>query len=286
MVCEKCKGGGDLGNGGPIIPCDACGGAGQLKRAGAMPGRSIPASTLFIDLETLPGDAVVGMSLECAPGWDPPMPVVEPRTVPSNYKDAAKIQAWHAKEAQRQMAEAHKLLEAQRAKDLKHWRDGAIRPADMRIACVGWTLGEGDAEVIDCAEDEAAGLKALAELVMDAKPARIVAHNGHGFDFPNTQLRAMRHHGLRLAAAFHQEKPWENRLVDTLAWWPGKFSKGGSLDACADLLGISREANPISGAEVLDAYVAGRWGDVVGHCLDDINVLREVYRVLREVRSD
>ena len=61
----------------------------------------IPSSTLFIDLETLPGDAFVGMSLECAPGWDPPLPQVEPRQVPRNYKDPEKIQAWRVDEMKR-----------------------------------------------------------------------------------------------------------------------------------------------------------------------------------------
>lgn len=265
--------------------CEACAGAGQLKRAGALPGRVIPASTMFIDLETLPGDATVGMDLSQAPGWEAPELTVEARKVPRNYKDADKIAAWRADEMKRQAGKLAELIEEQREKDLEHWKRGAIRFADARIACTGYAFGEEDPATIDAAEVEGAGLRELADLIEERQPTRIVAHNGHGFDFPMVQIRAMRHHGLRLAAAFHQEKPWENRLVDTLAWWPGKFNKGGSLDACADLLGISREANPISGAQVLDAYVAGRWGDVVGHCLDDINVLREVYRVLREVRG-
>ena len=35
--------------------------------------RPIPESTMILDLETLPGDAVVGMDLDHAPGWAPLM---------------------------------------------------------------------------------------------------------------------------------------------------------------------------------------------------------------------
>ena len=249
--------------------------------------RPLPESTMIIDLETLPGDAVVGMDLTCAPGWAPPMPEVEVRACPTNYKDKQLIATWEAKEELRQVAATHKELEAQRVKDLKHWRDGSMRYADMRIACIGYAFGEEEPATIDCAEDEQAGLKELSALISDRLPRRIVAHNGAGFDFPAVQIRAMRWRGFWLAGRFHQEKPWDKKVVDTFLWWPGgKWDKGRSLDACAELLGISREGNPIGGAQVLDAYVDGRWCDVADHCLDDIAVLREVYRALREVRGE
>jgi hypothetical protein len=249
--------------------------------------RPLSPFTMIIDLEVLPGDAVEGMDLDHAPGWDPPMPVVEARQPPGNYKDPEKIQAWLAKEQLRQIAAAHKELDAQRAKDLKHWRDGALRPADARIACIGYAFGEEEPATIDCAEDEEAGLKELSSLVADRSPSRIVAHNGAGYDFPMVQIRAMRWRGFWLAGRFHQDKPWDKRMVDTFLWWPGgRWDKGRNLTACADLLGISREGNPIDGAQVLDSYVAGRWHEVVDHCLDDIAVLREVYRALREVRGE
>ena len=61
----------------------------------------IPDSVVFIDLETLPGDATVGMDLTQAPGWEaPPLVVEEPkrRTVPASYKKDTAIQSWLLKE--------------------------------------------------------------------------------------------------------------------------------------------------------------------------------------------
>jgi hypothetical protein len=255
--------------------------ASEMKRARL----ALPGSVMFLDLETLPGGASVGMSLQQAPGWVASAPVVAARAVPQNYKDPAKVAAWQAKEAERVAAEAVKVAEQDRAAALEHWKRGALRFADARIACIGYAFGDGQAQTFDASQSELAALQWLDALIQDRQPERIVAHNGSGFDFPMVQIRAMKHGLYSLAGAFHVDKPWDQRMVDTLAWWPGRYSKGGSLDTCAEVLGISRAANPISGGQVLDAYVGGRWADVVAHCVDDINVLREVYRALWEVRG-
>jgi len=258
----------------------------------------IPDSVVFIDLETLPGDATVGMDLTQAPGWEaPPLVVEEPkrRTVPASYKKDTAIQSWLLKE-QGRMREARlearaKAWEAQKeekAKALKRWRDGSLDGYRARIACIAIASGEHPVQVIDCAEDEEAGLRELG-IVMS--PGRtFVAHNGEGFDFPMVQIRALKYGGVRLAARLHQGKPWDGRLVDTLKWWPtlggwGDRFKGTKLDDICRHLGIERTDNPIDGSQVLDAYVRGDWPDVIAHAHADVRDLREVYRVLAEVRG-
>lgn len=265
---------------------------------------TIPDHVGIVDIETLPGDAVVGMDLTQAPGWVPTpidLPPIERRTVPSSWKDEAKKAAWEVKEKARFDAEAEKqtgkiaTLEAdQKAKALKDWRAHSLDPMKGRIGLITLAMGEHSVHVIDCAEDERAGLVELGEFIMDhqagmnGRRIQWVAHNGFGFDFPYVQLRALAHGSTKLASRFHQEKQWDNHLVDTLKWWPqmGGWGKPkGNLDAICAHLGIERLDNPIGGAKVLDAYVEGRWPDVVKHGVADVRDLREVFRVLLEVRG-
>ena len=272
----------------------------------------IPDNVVFIDLETLPGDATMGMDLTQAPGWEaPPLVVEEPkaRTRPRNLKDPAKIQIWHVGEAKRMeeawlaaKAKAREDRGAERAKALKHWRDGSMDGYRARIACISIAFGEHPVQVIDCVDDEGAGLRELGAWAYRSiqwqrarnpggfRGLRWVAHNGDGFDFPMIQLRAMGHGGLRLAGRFHKEKAWDTHLVDTLKWWPtmggwGDRFKGTKLDDICGHLGIKRTDNPIDGSQVLDAYVRGEWPDVIAHAHADVRDLREVYRVLADVRN-
>lgn len=268
---------------------------------------SIPCSVGFIDLETLPSDAVVGMDLTRAPDWVEPSPepkVVERRECPRNYKDKAKIATWEAGEDARELAAVEKALEAaveavdaQRLSTLEKWRKGSLNAYRGRIGLIAVALGEGDVHTIDCAEDEKAGLQELARMAMRwthalgacNKRPTWVAHNGIRFDFPMVQLRALAHGSTILARRFHQEKAWDGRLVDTAEWWPtvggwGKRFEGTKLDDICAHLGIERPDNPIDGSQVLDAYVEGRWDQVVAHGYADVRDLREVYRVLRDVR--
>lgn len=259
---------------------------------------TIPDSVIFIDLETLPADASVGMDLTQAPGWTPPPLVMEEperRTVPSSWKDPGKIQTWYAKEQIRYTAalgeaktKAYQVQRDDRIKALEHWKRASVDGYRARIACVSYAIGERPVQVIDCVEDEAGGLRELA--MMTGPRSTWVAHNGEGFDFPMIQLRAIKHGGLRLAGRFHQSKPWDGTLVDTLKWWPtlggwGDRFKGTKLDAICEHLGIERTDNPIDGSQVLAAYVEGRWEDVIAHAAADVRDLREVYRVLAEVRG-
>jgi len=260
--------------------------------------RTIPDSVCFVDLETLPGDAAVGMGLTRPPGWSPPPLVVEEperRTVPAAWKDPAKIQAWYVKEQIRHKAareearaKAHQGQLDTQSQALAEWRRGSLDGYKARIACVSLAFGEGDVMIIDCAEDEEAGLRELEGLTRTVRTW--VAHNGEGFDFPMLQIRALKSRGYNLAHRLHQEKPWDGRLVDTLKWWPtmggwGDRFRGTKLDDICAHLGIDRTDNPIDGSQVLDAYVRGDWGQVIAHARADVRDLREVYRVLAEVRG-
>lgn len=260
----------------------------------------IPANVGFIDLETLPGDATVGMETTAPPGWEDPDPEpkeVTPRVLPRNMKKGGDAAArWkigeekRLEQAQKQaQLDAVAAVDAQRASALSEWRKGSLDPLRGRIALIALAFGEGDVQVIDCAEDEEAGLRELGGLIVDAKPRTWVAHNGPDFDFPFLQLRALKYGSAVLASRFHQEKSWDGVLVDTADWWPtvggwGGRKRGTRLDVICTHLGIERTDNPIGGAEVLDAYIRGDWPHVVQHGVADVRDMREVYRTLVEVR--
>lgn len=254
----------------------------------------IPNNICFIDLETLPSDATVGMDLTKAPGWEPEPVSAERKSPPKNWKDPKKIIEWEAKEQDRYLAAVEEAKVKQQADALSKWRKGSLSGLHGRIACISLAFGEEEVEVIDCAEDEKAGLVALAERValqrsaLNIRQITFVAQNGLDFDFPLIQIRALKYGSTKLAALFHQEKPWDGVLEDPSKWWP----KMGYRDFCPKLgvicehLGIDHdEDNPISGAEVLDAYVRGDWDQVIAHAKADVRDLRSIYKILKAVRS-
>ena len=270
--------------------------------------RQIPDHVCFIDLETLPGDATVGMDLERPPGWEEPsweerVAPIEGRKSPAYGGNQAKLDAWAEKEAERVKEAEEKAQEkaqdsvaSEREAYASKWRKGSLSAFKGRIACISYAFGDGQVEVIDCAEDEEAGMRELGELAVDrishggARMAvQWVAHNGSGFDFPMVQLRALHHGSTALARRFHQEKPWDERAIDTALWVPklggGWKGAGTKLGDVCKLLGIDHDAdNPIDGSQVLDAYVEGRWDEVIAHAAADVRDLRKLYRILWEVR--
>ena len=264
----------------------------------------IPDHVCFIDLETLPGDATEGMDLTAPPGWEEPsweerVELQRPKVSPAYGGNQAKLAAWAEKERERFAAAI--LGAAQKAQDsvavereayAAKWRKGSLSAFRGRIACIALAVGEGLVEVIDCFEDEEAGLRELGGLALDrgGRSVKWVAHNGHGFDFPLIQLRALHHGSTVLAGRFHQEKPWGDRLVDTALWVPklggGWRGAGTKLGDVCQLFGIDHSLdNPIDGSQVLDAYVAGRKGEIMAHAAADVRDLRDLYRILYEVRK-
>jgi hypothetical protein len=251
-------------------------------------------STLYIDIETLPEEAYPDMPHGTAPGWSRPDAstfFVEParRTVPSSYKKAETVARWEANEDERHAAAifdavnaAELAVDEDRDAAWESWKKGSLSPMTGRIACISMAFDDEAVEVIECAEDEAAGLLEMGDRLR--RPAIIVAHNGHGFDFEWIWKRSMKHRFPKLAAWFRQPKPWDDQLLDTLMIWNNgaRHNKRGTLDALCKFLDVKRAPSAIDGAGVLDAYISGRWHEVVEHAAADIEDLREIYLRLRE----
>jgi len=223
--------------------------------------------TLIVDLETLPIDA--------APGCVPPTPPHTPpprRTCPANYgPDAAT--AWERKEDERHAAEVAQSGEIARRTAYDAWADGSLTWDRSRIGCVGLYHEQIGPVIYDC--EEMGEVAALEGLGYDLEAAGEVWAFGM-FDARILRARYLAHHlpiprPLRIGA-----KPWDRRWHDLQAvaaeCLTGRASeiRGISVDAICRHLGIVRAPSPVDGAGVLDAYLSGRWGEVIEHCRADV----------------
>lgn len=258
---------------------------------------TIPDSVLLIDIETLCEGATVGMDPTRAPDWEDPTQeefmadwVKDPKrkTVPSNWRDAVKIATWESAESTRYSAavrdahlEAYAAVDAAREKSRHDWARGSLSPLTGRVACISYAFGEGEVQVIECAEDEMSGIYALGR-VLRRDPASIVAHNGSGFDFEFLWKRALKWRRPAIAKCFRQEKPWDGNLVDTMKMFGPGYREHISLDNLCAFLDIERAPSEIDGSGVHDAYIRGDWHLVTEHAASDIEDLRAVYRRLAE----
>ena len=259
---------------------------------------TIPDSVLLIDIETLCEGATVGMDPTRAPDWEDPtqeeflqdwVKTPKRKTVPSNYRDAVKIATWESAESTRYSAavrdahlEAYAAVDAAREKAREKWARGSLSPMTGRVACISYAFGEGEVQVIECAEDERAGLVELEFMATSRSPGTIVSHNGSGFDWEFIWKRALKHRLPRLARHMRQEKPWSGYLVDTMKMFGPGYREFHSLDSLCAFLDIERAPSEIDGSGVHDAFIRGDWHLVVEHAASDIVDLREVYRRLAE----
>lgn len=264
---------------------------------------------VYLDIETLPAAAAAGVTFGTAPGWTPPpfeAPAFVPpnrKSPPANWKDLQKIACFEADEDARHAraiadavrdhaagteAALTKATEASRAAVWDAWARGSLSPMSGRIACIGYAVGDAPADVITGSEvDQLRALADVFDLACQASHGcvRVVGHNIDGFDGPYLLIRAARH-GVRNIAPYlraRSGKSWDAPTLDTLTAWPcgsqrGKAPGSASLDAIAAFIGIDRGNNPITGAGVLEAYMSGREADIIAHCRDDIEVLRQAHR--------
>ena len=209
---------------------------------------------LYLDIETIP----LG---------EPDPERVDP---PKNYKDAEKIAAYKAEKAE------------------EVWRKGSLSPLRGRILVVGIAV-DSAAPVTLYDEDEGELLAQLDRGLARYPDAAVVTYNGSfrgGFDLPYIARRAIAHRLPRLCRRMTgdlRRKPWERRYLDLReAWALGSYSPEGKLDDVADLFGIDRDDNPISGADVLDRYLAGDIEAIRSHCAADVRVLQDLHAAMLE----
>lgn len=237
-------------------------------------------TTMCIDIETLPDTASVGMSLTEPPGWTCPEFTETERPIPMNIKDPAKKEMRRQENHARWLEQKGAHYEVCAHIAAGEYAKRSLSPLTGRIACIGYCIGDAPVQVIQCDDDEADGLRVLMDVMRARNVGTVIAHNGHGFDYPYLWKRLLRIDHPH-ASRFYQAKPWETALQDTMLVWRGTDRRAkASMDAICEFFGWSREGNPIRGGDVFPAYVGGRMSEVVTHCREDVEDLRKLARKL------
>lgn len=185
------------------------------------------------------------------------------------------------------VADAEVVEMAQRLR--RQEKGGDFMPLPLhRIVVISCALEEGDTLRVfslDAAKDEGAALRrffAGMEKLYQSQPPRLVSWNGGGFDLPVMHYRALIHN-LRAPlmwqngdgdANFRFNRTYLNRyntarhldLMDTLAMY--QMGTKAKLDDVAKLCGLPGKVG-IGGANVADAFFAGRIDEIRDYCEAD-----------------
>lgn len=248
-------------------------------------------STIVIDIETIPAihlppeERGAGAKIPARP---------ERKTPPSNWRDPAKIAA---KQADLDVAHAAAIVaweaECAAARD-EAFRKGSLKSTEGRILCVAWAIDDGPVSAVcapypdGCDHDERERYM-LAELedALAGHPRPLhgstwVGHNVGGFDLRWLMHRAWKYRLGALASLIPYRK-WDRRVADTMAIWQGPDPRGyARLDEVARFLGVGAKTEGIDGSRVYDAWLAGDIGKIVEYCAHDVELTREVYRIIKQ----
>ena len=237
---------------------------------------------IFLDIETIPAEPDDPAWLAYAAALEADLRTTEPPKSMSKPETIAKWREEHEASIPATI-EAHRL------------RTG-LDPALGRIAVLCYARADRPVQALRCDDpsDEGEALDRLGELLAVHRGYQIVGHNVKGFDAPFLAVRSYAHDLGHVARMVWRPgaKPWEQPVVDTMDLWPvvgyaGRPSEavptvrghtGRSLPTLCRLLGIPTDANPIDGSEVAAAWHDGRRAEVVRHCVEDVEQVREVYR--------
>ncbi len=208
---------------------------------------------LFVDIETLPASMT-----------DAERRALAADSVPANYKDPAKIEAWIAENAAK--AHANTALDSMRG----------------RVLMVAWAIGDGPVRSVylDDPDDCRPVLDALASVVAGPEPVLWIGHNIAGFDLPYLRRAALRlRHPVAREIPFNR---YSDRMRDTMLMWGGTDPRPSyvGLDAIARFLGVGTKAGGMDGSQVYPAWLAGRHDEIRAYGEGDVSLVRDVYRVI------
>ena len=216
---------------------------------------------LVCDVETLPTERAMAE----------PYPELT-RNPPANYTKAETIAGW-------------------RERDRIAWQEDRIKTYSLnlrqgRICCLGMMADDGEPEMW-LAPEERNEPGALVAFWKRVRPdTQLVTFNG-SFDLRFILVRSLIlnvNPGNYSAFAgwfrrYSTSPHFDCRAV--LTGWDDR--QPGTLQDWALAFGIPIAGPLISGAQVYEAAVAGRWDDISAHCLDDVRITRELYLRLANV---
>ena len=77
------------------------------------------------------------------------------------------------------------------------------------------------------------------------------------------------------------EKPWSDRVVDTMQVWAGTANRI-TLDRLCHALGVKSPKGEMDGSQVAQYFADGRIGDIIAYNRDDVRATRECYEIMHK----
>lgn len=210
-------------------------------------------ANLFIDIESLPGET------------KPDLAEVEP---PKNYKDPEKIKKY----------QEEKLDEI--------YRKQALDSMQGRLLCLAWAIDDDPVQSVIVGrntetEEELINSiqKEILNLPIDIYSLGWVGHNIKTFDLPWIWRKALKYRCFDLARIIPRQR-YDKRIKDTMEMWAIDFKDYVSLDKIAKFLGMEGKGDRIDGSKVYDMWIEGRLEEIENYCRDDVELVREVYKII------
>lgn len=218
---------------------------------------------IFVDIETIPNQSPEYRAM-----------VRKNIKAPAQFKKQDSIDAWLAENAETATDEAIAKT--------------SFDPAFGHIACIGWAIGDGQAQCYDArkVEEEVNVLEAFFHNIIEScgvHTARWIGHYISGFDLRFLMNRAIIL-GVKLPSALilpRDIKPWSDQVFDTMVSWAGP--KGSiSQDNLAKAFGLAGKGD-FDGSMVAEAWANGEHDKIANYCLSDVETVREIYRRFKAV---
>ncbi len=218
-------------------------------------------ATLFLDIETLPcnDDSLLA-------------DVIAKVSPPKTLKKAESIEAWWKDEGE----------QAKKDAIAKTALDGTYG----RICCVGWAFDDEPTQSVIGAEKEcleslflACEKNALVDhYTMPVQIHTVVGHNISGFDLRYIWQRAIINGIKPVKSIPWNEKPWSDKIKDTMLMWNPDREKRISLDRLCKVLGVESSKSDLDGSKIAQAWADERYAEIADYCRADVEATRQCYR--------
>lgn len=200
------------------------------------------------------------IDMECgAPDWTAEeRAAYARRKVPGNYSKPETIERWLAEHGD------------------DAWYDAAKDPDLARIIVIGAAIDDGPVELFGPHPEVRQTLAVFGDWLAGHPNTRWVHYNGRGYDLPILKRRA----ALYGLDALARRVPWRRYSPLSIdlsdAWSLGRHDYP-KADAVCDALGIARDPDEITGADVPRLWSAGDTAPIFRHVRGDVGRLRQMY---------
>ena len=210
-------------------------------------------STLYIDIETIPGPETGKDAIEVK--------------APSNYKDPDKIKAY-------QEANKDEVYRKQ-SFDGGYGSICSFSFAFEDCEVVG-NFAETRADESEMLKTSIASISETLSIFGNPNPF-LCGHYISGFD-----LKFIMHRCIVLGITIPSwlrphAKPWDAGIRDTMTMWAGARDTIG-LDELCKILGIEGKGD-MEGSQVYDYWLAGRHDEISAYCNDDVTKVRKINKI-------